>query len=88
MAVGAYLIGSQTFVPKLYNVFVALAAHVWLLIFWVIDLGLVANLAAMWGRGDYCYTTYYGCKSNLSYNSVAVDCNEEMINFSIGDSFI
>lgn len=61
MAVGAYLIVSQTILPKMYNVYIALAVHIWLLIFWVVDLGLVANLAAMWGRGDYCFTSYYGC---------------------------
>ena len=63
MAVCAYLIASQTLLPKMYNVYVSLALHIWLLIFWVVDLGLVANLAAMWGRGDYCFTTYYGCTS-------------------------
>jgi hypothetical protein len=61
MAVAAYLIASQTIFPKMYNVYIALAVHVWLLIFWLVDLGLVANLAAMWGRGDYCYTSDYGC---------------------------
>ncbi|KAL1591346.1 hypothetical protein SLS60_012090, partial [Paraconiothyrium brasiliense] len=57
MAVAAYLIASQTIIPKMYNVYIALAVHVWLLIFWVVDLGLVANLAAMWGRdgSTYCY---------------------------------
>ncbi|KAJ4357547.1 uncharacterized protein N0V89_002123 [Didymosphaeria variabile] len=47
MAVAAYLIASQTIFPKMYNVYIALAVHVWLLIFWVVDLGLVANLAAI-----------------------------------------
>ncbi|KAF2440359.1 hypothetical protein P171DRAFT_489077 [Karstenula rhodostoma CBS 690.94] len=67
MAVGAYLIASQTIFPKMYNVYIALAVHVWLLIFWVVDLGLVANLAAMWGRGDYCFTTSYGFGSTYCY---------------------
>ena len=64
MAACAYLIVSQTLIPKMYNLYVSLALHVWLLIFWLVDLGLVANLAAMWGRGDYCYTTDYGRTSN------------------------
>ncbi|OAG10744.1 uncharacterized protein CC84DRAFT_1161604 [Paraphaeosphaeria sporulosa] len=67
MAVGAYMIVSQTILPKMYNVYVALAVHVWLLIFWLVDLGLVANLAAMWGRGDYCFTTSYGFGSTYCY---------------------
>lgn len=60
------MIVSQTLIPKMYNVYIALAVHVWLLIFWLVDLGLVANLAAMWGRGDYCFTTYNGCMYSLS----------------------
>ncbi|KAJ4286226.1 hypothetical protein N0V90_013260 [Kalmusia sp. IMI 367209] len=61
MAVCAYLIASQLFLHKMYNIYVAVALHVWLLIFWIVDLGLVANLARMWGDGERCYyTSYYG----------------------------
>jgi len=59
MGVVAYLVASQLFVHKLYNVYVAMALHVWLLVFWVVDLGLVANLARMWGDGQRCYYSGY-----------------------------
>ena len=45
--------------------YVALALHFWMLLFWVVDLGLVANLARIWsstysyGFGYY-YDSYYG----------------------------
>jgi hypothetical protein len=67
MAVCAYLIAAQTFLHNMYNVYIALAVHAWLLLFWVIDLGLVANLAAMWGNGDRCFTTSYGWGGTYCY---------------------
>ncbi|KAF2738391.1 hypothetical protein EJ04DRAFT_549893 [Polyplosphaeria fusca] len=62
----AYIFVSSLFIHKLYNKFIILAAHIWMIIFWLVDLGLVANLARIWGAyenfggysyGGYCY--YY-----------------------------
>ena len=65
LGVCAYLLASQLFLHKIYNMYIALALHLWMLLFWVVDLGLVANLARLWS-GDYSYgfgyyySSYYG----------------------------
>jgi hypothetical protein len=60
-----YLLVSQLFIHKIYYGVVALAFHVWMLIFWVVDLGLVANLAHLWSGPQCSYSYYYGY--NCSY---------------------
>jgi hypothetical protein len=65
LGVCAYLIASQLFLHALYNMYIAFAFHLWMLLFWVVDLGLVSNLARLWS-GDYSYgfgyyyDSYYG----------------------------
>lgn len=40
---------------------IALALHVWMVIFWIVDLGLVANLARIWGSASFSYYSYGYC---------------------------
>jgi hypothetical protein len=63
--VTVYLVASQLFIHKLYNAYIALAFHIWMLLFWVIDLGLVANLASIWAN-PIC-SSYYGYSYSCSY---------------------
>jgi hypothetical protein len=65
LLVCAYLLASQLTLHKLYNIWIALAFHAWMLLFWIVDLGLHANLARIWSGDysygyDYYYTSYYG----------------------------
>lgn len=60
LAVCAYLLVSQLFLHKIYNMYVVLAVHAWMLLFWVIDLGLVANLAQTWADPLCGYYGSYG----------------------------
>ncbi|KAF2681295.1 hypothetical protein K458DRAFT_406643 [Lentithecium fluviatile CBS 122367] len=62
----AYLIASQLFLHKLYNMWVALGLHLWMLLFWVVDLGLVANLARLWSLDSYSYL--YGYSYSWDYS--------------------
>ncbi|CAI6335869.1 unnamed protein product [Periconia digitata] len=57
LLVTIYLTVSQLFIHKLYQGVVALAFHIWMLIFWIVDLGLVANLASIWASPS-CYSSY------------------------------
>ncbi|PVI06594.1 hypothetical protein DM02DRAFT_667473 [Periconia macrospinosa] len=69
MGVTIYLTASQLVAHKLYQGVVALAFHVWMLIFWIVDLGLVADLASIWSSPS-CYTSYsyfYGYSSRCYY---------------------
>ncbi|KAF1841698.1 uncharacterized protein K460DRAFT_419720 [Cucurbitaria berberidis CBS 394.84] len=43
-----YLLTSQYILPKLNNVHVALGLQIWMLVFWSVDLGLLAYLANLW----------------------------------------
>lgn len=52
----AYLIASHTYLKNIYSPYVAAAYHLWMLIFWVVDLGLSAHLAKLW-QGPEC--TYH-----------------------------
>lgn len=66
MGISAYVICSTLFLQNLYNGFVVLGLHILMVIFWVTELGLVANLARIWS-GSY-YTTYsYGYDWDWSY---------------------
>jgi hypothetical protein len=62
LGVALYIIASSLFIHKLYNGYIVLGFHVWMIIFWIVDLGLVANLARIWGTYDdysYGYSYYY-----------------------------
>jgi hypothetical protein len=39
--------------------YIVLGMHLLLVIFWIVDMGLVANLARIWAHPDYCYYSYY-----------------------------
>jgi hypothetical protein len=61
----AYLLAANLTLHKLYNVWIVFAFHLWMLLFWIVDLGLHANLARIWSGDysygyDYYYTSYYG----------------------------
>jgi hypothetical protein len=55
----SYIIGTTLSLHNLYNAYAVLALHVLMLIFWITDLGLVANLARLWNDSDYYYSYYY-----------------------------
>ncbi|KAH7078354.1 hypothetical protein FB567DRAFT_595958 [Paraphoma chrysanthemicola] len=44
----AYLMTSHTYLKRIYSPYVAAAYHLWMLLFWVVDLGLLAHLARLW----------------------------------------
>ena len=58
-----YIIATSLFVHKLYNAYIVLGLHALMTIFWVVDMGLVANLARIWS-GPHCHYYYaYGYSS-------------------------
>jgi len=64
----AYIIASTFTLQRLYNGYIVLGIHGLLSLFWVIVLGLVANLAHIWAEPNYCYgyvCLYY--KRDLSH---------------------
>ncbi len=62
VCVSLWMIASRTLLAKFDNVYVALGLHALMLVFWIVDLGLVAALAHEWnpqcsysaGRGKIC----------------------------------
>jgi hypothetical protein len=42
------MIASRTFASKYNNIYVSMGLHAWMLVFWIVNLGLVANLAQQW----------------------------------------
>jgi hypothetical protein len=42
------MIASRTFLSKFDNIWVSLGLHAWMLIFWIVNLGLTASLAHEW----------------------------------------
>lgn len=62
----AYLLVSQLVLHSLYNVYAALILHLWMLLFWIVDLGLVANLARLWSGDGYYYSFDY---SSIDYST-------------------
>ncbi|KAF2032255.1 hypothetical protein EK21DRAFT_110198 [Setomelanomma holmii] len=57
LIVCAYLIASRTYLRKIYWPYVDAAYHAWMLLFWVVDLGLLARLAYLW-QGPQCAYDY------------------------------
>ncbi|KAF2789465.1 hypothetical protein K505DRAFT_253300 [Melanomma pulvis-pyrius CBS 109.77] len=55
----AYLLVSQLFLFQIYNMYAILGMHALMLLFWIVDLGLVANLARIWADNPWCFL-YYG----------------------------
>lgn len=64
----AYIIATTFTLHKLYNAYIVLGIHSLLSLFWVIAMGLVANLAHIWSDPAYCYgyICYY-YKRDLSH---------------------
>jgi len=56
----AYIFVSTLFAHKLYNVWAHLALHMWMVVFWIVQFSLVANLAAIWNGPSCSYSPYYG----------------------------
>lgn len=67
MGICAYVISATLYLQKLYNGYVVLALHILMIIFWITDLGLVANLARIWSDPDYSYTYYYDSYYGYDY---------------------
>lgn len=44
----SWLLASRTFLSKFDNVWIALGLHAWMLVFWIVDLGLTADLTREW----------------------------------------
>lgn len=42
------MIATRTFLAKFDNIWVSLGLHAWMLVFWVVNLGLTASLAHEW----------------------------------------
>lgn len=42
------MIASRTFLAKFDNIWVSLGLHAWMLIFWIVNLGLTSDLAHEW----------------------------------------
>ena len=42
------MLASRTFLSRFDNIYVSLGLHAWMLVFWVVNLGLTANLAYEW----------------------------------------
>ncbi|ORY05264.1 hypothetical protein BCR34DRAFT_604552 [Clohesyomyces aquaticus] len=66
LVVAIYMGVSTLFAHKAYNFWAFLALNIWMVIFWIVDLGLVANLAALWSAPSCGYTygyyyDYYTC---------------------------
>ncbi|KAF2867920.1 hypothetical protein BDV95DRAFT_597678 [Massariosphaeria phaeospora] len=73
LGIAAYMVATQLFLHALYNMYIALAGHALMIIFWIVNLGLTANLAKLWSAPvcdyywgySYCvyddgFQTYYG----------------------------
>lgn len=58
MGATSYILGTSIFLHKLYHPFIVLGLHSLMLLFWIVDLGLVANLAHLWSSPTYCYGYY------------------------------
>lgn len=42
------MIASKTFLTKFDNILVSLGLHAWMVVFWIVNLGLTASLAKEW----------------------------------------
>jgi len=60
LGVCLYMLASSIFLHKLYNMWAFLALHIWMIIFWIVQFSLVANLAAIWASPSCSYSIYYG----------------------------
>lgn len=67
MGICIYIMATTLFLQKLYNAYLVAGLHVLMIIFWIVDLGLVANLARIWSGEGYGVAWCYGCvKRDLS----------------------
>ncbi|KAF1913775.1 hypothetical protein BDU57DRAFT_580286 [Ampelomyces quisqualis] len=55
-----YLIAAHSYLKRLYSPYIASAYHVWMLMFWIIDLGLAANLVKLWTSPECDYNSEQG----------------------------
>ncbi|KAF2659330.1 hypothetical protein K491DRAFT_712849 [Lophiostoma macrostomum CBS 122681] len=60
MLVSGYILLTSLSLHNLYNMYVVLALHILMIIFWIVDMGLVANLARIWAGPECSYSYYYG----------------------------
>ncbi|KAF2132201.1 hypothetical protein P153DRAFT_383088 [Dothidotthia symphoricarpi CBS 119687] len=56
---------SRTVLRKLDNEYVALGLYIWMFVLWVVDLGLVANLAMVWGDSECAPDSWDGSKCTI-----------------------
>jgi hypothetical protein len=61
-----YIVATSLFLHKLYNMYIVLALHLLMVIFWIVDMGLVANLARIWS-GPQCSYSYWTGNYYCSY---------------------
>ena len=50
---------ASTATPKAYNMWAFLALNIWMIIFWIVQFPLVANLASLWHL-SCTYDPFYG----------------------------
>ncbi|KAF2747648.1 hypothetical protein M011DRAFT_50150 [Sporormia fimetaria CBS 119925] len=67
LGICAYIIGTTLFLNKLYNAYIVLALHLFMIIFWIVDLGLVANLARLWSNPLYAELATLAYTSDYDY---------------------
>ncbi|KAF1934214.1 uncharacterized protein M421DRAFT_115828 [Didymella exigua CBS 183.55] len=48
LGVSSWLLVSRTFLSKFDNIWIALGLHAWMLVFWIVSLGLTADLTKAW----------------------------------------
>ena len=51
---------ASTATPKAYNMWAFLALDIWMIVFWIVQFPLVANLASLWGSLSCGYSAFYG----------------------------
>jgi hypothetical protein len=67
-----YLITAQIFARKLYSPYTASAYHAWMIVFWIIDLGLAAHLVNLWSSNN--------CTDNFRNSYVCVPYEKRIDN--------
>ncbi|KAF2271098.1 hypothetical protein CC78DRAFT_528035 [Lojkania enalia] len=53
-----YIFLSSLTFYHLYNAWVVLGLHIWMVIFWIVDLGLIADLARLWATANSLFDSY------------------------------
>jgi hypothetical protein len=60
-----YLLASQLYPGKLCNIYISVGLHLWMIVFWAVDTGILADLAKVWSQPGCTYTPWdgYACSS-------------------------